>query len=149
MQTLRSRRRPSLGMLTTLVALATIATACGSDETMAPEPSHTPSSAKLFVNDVDVSADLVLEAGALTVVEVRYYDDHGDEITGIEEHHYAGLAFTPGTLATAVAQADAHFFLDVTAQAGAGAGSVMVGYGHDEAADELTFGPFPVTVVVP
>jgi hypothetical protein len=35
----------------------------------------------------------------------------------------------------------------VTAQAGAGTGSVMVGYGHDEAADELEFPAIDVTVV--
>ncbi|HEX5005162.1 MAG TPA: hypothetical protein VFV65_07585 [Gemmatimonadales bacterium] len=131
------------------LAVVTLSLAgCESDEPAAPE-SHTPESAKLFVNDVDVSADLLLAAGAMTTVEVRFYDAHGDQITGIEDHHYAGLVFTPTALATAVGQVDAHFFLDVTAQAAAGTGTVMVGYGHDVDADELAFGPFPVTVEIP
>lgn len=132
-----------------LAALALTLSACDSDEPAAPEGGHTPASAKIFVNDVDVSANLELAADATTIVEVRFYDDEDEEITGIEEHHYAGLVFTPTTLAVAAVQADAHFFLDVTAQSDAGVGTVMVGYGHEEAADELTFGPFPVTVVEP
>lgn len=35
----------------------------------------------------------------------------------------------------------------VTGQDVPGNGTVMVGYGHDEAADELSFGPFDVTVL--
>ena len=131
-----------------LAAVALTLSACDSDEPAAPE-GHTPESAKIFVNDVDVSANLELAGDATTIVEVRFYNDEDEEITGIEEHHYAGLVFTPTTLATAAVQADAHFFLDVTAQSAAGTGTVMVGYGHEEAADELTFGPFPVTVLEP
>jgi len=128
-----------------VLALAFAIGACSSDEAVAPE-NHTPASAKLFVNDVDMTSDLVLPAGAVTTVEVRFYAADGDEITGISDTHYAGLAFTPAALATGVGQVDAHFFIDVTAQGSAGTGTVSVGYGHDAAADELTFGPFPVTV---
>ena len=44
---------------------------------------------------------------------------------------------------------DNHYAFDVTAQAGAGTGTVLVGWGHEAAADDLSFGPFPVTVAVP
>ena len=79
-------------------------------------------------------------------VEVRFIHD-GEVITGIEGEHHAGLTFTPGTLATVASVTDHNFQKDVTGQATPGAGSVSVGYGHDEAADELSFGPFDVIVV--
>lgn len=130
------------------LAAATLLGACGEGE--APtEHSHTPASAKLFVNDVDVSADLLLEAGTVTRVEVRFYHDDGDEILGTELDHYAALNFTPGTLATPVMLVDNHYAFDVTAQAGAGTGTVLVGWGHEAVADDLSFGPFPVTIAVP
>lgn len=129
--------------------LATIALAgCGEDEAAAPH-DHTPASAKLFVNDVDVSTDLLLVAGTVTRVEVRFYHDDGDEILGTELDHYAALTFTPGALGTPVMLVDNHFAFDVTAQAGAGTGTVLVGWGHEAAADDLSFGPFPVTVAIP
>ena len=146
MHTTTIRRRLSLGAVALLVTMVGILTACSSDETTAPETGHTPASVKLFVNDVDVTADLVLAADATTRVEVRFYDDHGDLITGIEEHHHTAMTFTPSTLAVAASVPDHNFQLDVTAQSTSGAGTVMVGYGHDAAADELTFGPFTVTV---
>lgn len=143
-----ARRSRLLALAPVALAAATFLGACSDDE--APtEPSHTPASAKLFVNDVDVTSDLVLTAGAVTRVEVRFYHDDGDPITGIEDGHYAGLTFTPEALATPVMTVDHHFQFDVTAQAAAGTGTVMVGYGHDAAADVLSFGPFPVTVAVP
>lgn len=128
-----------------VAVLALVLGGCNSDEAAAPA-NHTPASAKLFVNDVDMTANLVLPAGAVTQVEVRYYAMDGDPILGIEAQHFAGLTFTPDTLATPAAVVDQHFFFDVTAQAAPGTGTVMVGYGHDVAADELSFGPFPVTV---
>ncbi len=63
-------------------------------------------------------------------------------------HAAAPLTFTPADLATTAEVADHHFQKDITAGAEPGTGTYMVGYGHDEAADELTFGPFDVMVVV-
>jgi len=118
---------------------------CSSDEAAAPY-DHTPASAKLFVNDVDVTANLILPAGAVTRVEVRFYHDDGDEITGTEADHYAALTFTAPALATPAAVVGHHFQFDVTAQAVAGTGTVTVGWGHEPAADDLSFGPTAVTV---
>lgn len=129
--------------------LAFAAVLGGCNEEAAAPHDHTPASAKLFVNDVDVSANLLLDAGAVTRVEVRFYHDDGDEILGTELDHYAALNFTPGALGTPVILVDNHYAFDVTAQAAAGTGTVMVGWGHEVAADDLSFGPFPVTVAVP
>lgn len=145
----RTARRVLTRLLLPSALLAVVSLgACSDDEAAAPH-DHTPASAKLFVNDVDVSANLLLEAGAVTRVEVRFYAQDGDEILGTELDHFAALNFTAGTLATPVMLVDNHYAFDVTAQAGAGTGTVLVGWGHEAAADDLSFGPFPVTVAVP
>ena len=131
--------------LSDLLIALTLA-ACGSDEP-APEEGHTPADAALFVGGVDVSAALVLPAGETERVEVRFLDDQGDVITGIEGDHHTKLAFTPAALATTAIVDGQNFQKDVTAQADPGSGTVTVGYGHAEDADELEFGPHDVTVV--
>ena len=131
---------------TTLLLAALAFAACGEDET-GPEEGHTPETATLFIDGVAVTDGLILPAGEQVRVEVRFLDEHGEVITGIEDEHFASLTFTPATLATVAGVADHHFQHDVTAQAGAGTGSVVVGYGHDEAADELEFPAIDVTVV--
>jgi len=136
--------RPAL--TSTAIFLTAIAFAgCGDDET-APDEGHTPDAAALFVNGTDVSDGLVLPAGETVRVEVRFIHD-GEFITGIEGEHHAGLTFSPGTLAIVASVADHNFQKDVIGQSSPGTGEVRVGYGHDEAADELSFGPFPVGVV--
>ena len=143
-----ARRALTRLLLPSALLGAVVLGACGEDEAAAPH-GHTPASAKLFVNDVDVSANLLLGAGEVTRVEVRFYHDDGDEILGTELDHFAALNFTPGALATPVMLVDNHYAFDVTGQAGAGTGTVLVGWGHEVAADDLSFGPFPVTVAVP
>lgn len=140
-----TRRMLTRFLVAPVAALTLTIGGCSSDEAAAPH-DHTPASAKLFVNNVDVTANLVLPAGAVTRVVVKFYHDDGDEITGTEADHYAALTFTPGALATPVAVVDHHYQFDVTAQASAGVGTVLVGWGHEVAADDLTFGPSPVTV---
>jgi hypothetical protein len=129
-------------VLLTALALA----ACGGDETE-PDEGHTPEDAALFVNGTEVTDGLVIPAGETIRVEVRFLDHDGEVIAGIESDHHAGLTFIPTTLAAVASVADLNFQKDVTGQSTAGAGTVTVGYGHDEAADELSFGPIPVSVV--
>ena len=74
----------------TAILLAVLAFAgCGDDET-APEEGHTPDDAALFVNGVDVSDGLVLPAGEVVRVEVRFLHE-GEVVTGIEDDHHAGM----------------------------------------------------------
>jgi hypothetical protein len=138
-------RRFTAPYLPVLLVALTLA-ACGNNEPP-PEEGHTPVDAALFVGGVDVSAGLILPAGETVRVEVRFLNDQGDVITGIEADHQTRLTFTPAALATTASVDGLNFQKDVTAQADLGIGSVMVGYGHDEAADELEFGPIDVTVV--
>lgn len=128
------------------LALTAALTACGGDGT-SPEEGHTPASAAVFVGSFDVTDPMVLPSGEMVRVELKFYDEEGEEITGIEATHFASLAFTPSTLATVADVEGEPFRKDVTGGAGAGSGMYSVGYGHDETADELTFGPFDARVV--
>jgi len=128
------------------LVLALFVAACDSNEAP-PEEGHHPHSAALFLDGVDVTDDLVLPAGETVRVEVRFYDDVGNQITGIEDEHFAALTFTPSTLATTADVDGNHFLKDVTAQGEIAEGTYSIGYGHDAAADEESFGPYAVRVV--
>jgi hypothetical protein len=128
------------------VAFALTLAACSDDEQPAEE-SHHPHSAGIFVAGAEVTDALVLPVGETVRVEIKFFNDEGDEITGIEDEHFGTLTFTPTTLATTADVADHHFQKDVTAGAEPGTGSYTIGYGHDEAADEESFGPYPASVV--
>ena len=129
------------------LALVAGLSACGGDET-SPEEGHTPASAAVFVGGTDVTDALVIPSGEAVRVEVKFYDQHGEEIIGIDATHFASLTFTPSALATVADVDGEHFQKDVTGGAEAGTGTYSVGYGHDEAADELTFGPYDASVVL-
>ena len=78
--------------------------------------------AALFVDGADVSDGLILLAGEPIRVEVRFLDDEGQEITGIEDEHHTALTFTPATLATVASVDGQNFQKDVTGQAEPGTG---------------------------
>ena len=117
--------------------------ACGDE---VGEAGHTPHDAQLLVGSAVVTPNVTLQAGQTVRVEVRFLADDGDVIPDLDTEHFAALTFAPASLATVATVAGQRFFFDVTAQAGAGVGTLHVGYGHDAAADGLSFGPFNVTV---
>ena len=127
-----------------LVAALLLAAACGSDET-APTEDHTPATYSLLVNDSAQTAPYVLTAGEPSRVRIKFFNAAGEDLDDVEAEHFAGLTFSPTYLATATRLADHHFQFDVTAPS-AGSGTVQVGYGHDDAADETTFDPVAVNV---
>jgi hypothetical protein len=141
--------RLSRHSLTRLLVPATFAFAlagCSSNETGPGPDQHDPAYARLYVNGVDETDNLILAAGAVTRVQIRFYLADSTEETTIESTHFSSLTFTPTALATPASVTDHHWQWDVTGQATPGAGTVMVGFGHDALADEKSFGPFPVTV---
>jgi len=125
-----------------LLALTAVA-GCGTEPAA---EDHTPASARLFTTTGEITSNVVLTPGVTTRIEVRFYHDDGDQITDIEAEHYASLTFSPSTLAAVTAVSGHHFQFDVTPVASGATGTVSVGYGHDSAADELSFGPFSVSV---
>ena len=129
--------------MTPLLLAPFVVSAC--DE-MAPEEGHHPHSAKLFVGGTELTPDIVLVANGPVRVEVRFFAEDGDDISdAIEVDHFTSLTFTPGTLATVTDVLGASFQKNLAVGAPA-TGTVTIGYGHDAAADEESFGPFTVTV---
>ncbi len=135
-------RSLSLAGLALLVAVAGCSTEPAAED-------HTPASARLFSGSTELTPTVTLAPGVTTRIEIHFYHDTGEEITGIEDVHFASLTFSPSTLATVTAVSGHHFQFDVTPQGSAGTGTVTVGFGHDELADELSLGPFSVTVTAP
>ena len=130
-----------------LTIAATTLIACDEDEVAGTGGHGTPVDAQLFAGTVELTPDVELPEGQTVRVEVRFLDDHGHVIEGLEEGHYTKVVFDPTTLATATQVPDQRFFIDVDVLASDGTtGTVSVGYGHSEAADEDTF-PFAVTIV--
>jgi hypothetical protein len=127
-----------------LVGALLLAAACGSDET-APAEDHTPATYNLIVDDVPQAAPYALTAGQTSRVQIKFFNAAGEDLDDVEADHFAGLTFNPIALGTATRLADHHFQFDVTAPS-AGSGTLQVGYGHDDAADEKTFNPVAVTV---
>lgn len=93
-----------------LIVVAAIP-ACGGDEATNPDHGHTPASIKLFTStgqELNL-ANVVLPAGQTTRVEVRFFADDGDPITGLEAGHDVALTFSPAALASAAAVATEKF----------------------------------------
>lgn len=136
-----------LKLILATTAFAFTLSACS--DTEAPAGHSTPESVKLF--DAETHTELpqpyALPSGTTTRVEVHYYDADGEDINDeLIAEHFTSLTFDPGTFATVTSVTDAKFQRDVLVNADPGATSQLtVGYGHDEAADSQSFGPFTVT----
>ena len=126
------------------LAGALLLAACGGDET-APVESHTPQTYNLIVNDVPQTSPYVLPAGGTSRVQIKFFNKDGDDLDDVEAEHFGRLTFSPTSLATATRLADHHFQFDVTAP-NAGSGTLQVGFGHDDTADEKIFSPVNVNV---
>jgi hypothetical protein len=131
-----------LAVFTTAAAL-TLATGCG-DETQAPAEDHTPVSFTVLIDGTETAAPFSLTEGQTVRVQLKFANAAGEDLDEVEATHFAGLTFTPSSLATATRLADHHFQFDVTGGA-PGTGTVQVSYGHDELADEHSFTPAAVT----
>ena len=134
-----------------LVPFIAVAVAgCSDDE--APAGSHgTPATVRVFnvADGSELTEPLQLPAGATTRVEVRFYDADGTLLNqDLAAEHHTSLTFAPAEFATAAEVTGEVFQRDVTVAASGGAtATVTVGYGHDVAADERSFGPFDVHAV--
>ena len=125
-------------------AFAGALAACGGDETQ-PSEDHTPHTYHLIINGEEVSAPYTFVAGQVVRVQIKFFNKAGEDLDDVESSHFGGLTFNPTSLAT-VARVGAHNFqFDVTVGA-QGSGTVVVSFGHDEAADEESFPAEAVTV---
>jgi hypothetical protein len=118
--------------------------ACGGTE--APSlTDHTPVTYNLLVNNVAVSAPYSFTAGQTARVRIEFFNAEQQDLDPVEGEHFGGLTFNPTSLATVTRVSSHNYQFDVTGGT-AGTGTLQVGYGHDEQADEVTFDPAPVTV---
>jgi hypothetical protein len=120
-----------------------VATACSDNE--APSEDHTPAAYSIQVDDVPVSAPYTFVEGQTVRVRIKFFNAAGEDLDEVEESHFGGLTFQPASLATAARVADLNYQFDVTTGT-PGTGTLRVGYGHSEAADEHTFPAVAVTV---
>ena len=121
--------------------------ACGGDE-VTSITDHTPVTYNLLVNDVAVSEPYTFTAGQTVRVRIKFFNAEQQDLDPAEGEHFGGLTFNPVSLATVARVTGHNFQFDVTGGT-AGAGTLQVGYGHDELADEETFTPGSVTIAGP
>jgi len=126
-------------------ALAGVLASCGGDETQ-PTEDHTPARYNLLVDGQDVSA-LTFTEGEIVRVQIKFFNQAGDDLDDVESSHFGGLAFNPTSLAASVNRVPGHNYqFDVTAGT-PGTGTLQVSYGHEDPPDETTLMPLaPVTV---
>lgn len=126
-------------------AALVLLSACGEDETQ-PTESHTPTSYNIVVNDVPQTEPYVLSAGETSRVRIKFFNAAGEDLDDVEAEHFAGLSFNPSSLAVVSRLADHHYQFDVTPPA-VGSGTLQVGFGHSDAADEKVFPAVAVNVL--
>jgi hypothetical protein len=119
--------------------------ACGDSETAPAADDHTPVSYTILLDDTGATAPYTLTEGRTVRIRIKFLNAASEDLDAVEGEHFAGLTFTPASLATVAAVADHHFQFDVTG-ATSGTGTLQVGFGHDALADETTFPPAAVTV---
>ncbi len=133
------------------LAVTVLLGACGNSTESDPEAGHTPASAKLFYagTDTELTPDIELVSGTTSRVEVRFYAADGDLIT-IPAGHQTAVILADDGFGTVQAVVGEAFQRDIDVTASAGTSTTLtIGYGHDAAADELTFGPFTVSAIGP
>jgi hypothetical protein len=123
-----------------VIALA----ACGGNEPQAL-PDHTPRSYSLMIEGVPVSEPYTFVSGSMVRVRIKFFNAAQEDLDAVEAEHFGGLTFNPTSRASAVRVPDHHYQFDVTGGV-PGSGSVTVGFGHDDMADEVSFPVAPVSV---
>lgn len=131
-----------------LALAVSVAAGCGGDETAPPAEDHTPVSFQVLVNDTPLTAPYSFTSGQTVLVRLKFVNAAGEDLDDVESSHFAGFTFEPASLATVTRVTGHNYQLNVTGEA-AGAGTVTVGFGHDELADEHSFDPVNVTVTDP
>ena len=137
---------PLLRIFLVPAALSGLLVSCGGDETGTED--HTPFDYTVSIDGAPVEAPYELVFGETVLVRVQFFNEAGDNLDSVEDSHFAGLTFDPGSLATATRVADHNYQFNVTANT-VGAGTVVISFGHNEEADETEFEAIPINVVPP
>jgi hypothetical protein len=127
-----------------LLVTALLVTAC-SDNEAPPAEDHKPTTYSIQINDVPVSAPYSFVAGQTVRVRIKFFNAAQEDLDEVEDSHFGGLTFEPASLATVVRVPDHNYQFDVTG-ATPGTGTLQVGYGHEDDADEYILPAAAVTV---
>ena len=125
--------------------LAGVVAACGDDESPAGTEDHTPVTYTVLVDGTETAPPFTLTEGQSVDVQLKFFNAEDEDLDEVESEHFGGLTFAPTSLAT-VTRDPLHNYRFTVTGGTAGAGTVQVSYGHDEAADETSFDPVAVTV---
>lgn len=134
--------RRVLGLPLTLVTV--LAAACGSDETQAAD-DHTPTTYNVVINEIAATAPYNFTVGQTVRVRLKLFNVAGEDLDAVEAEHFAAISFNPSDLVTIARVPGHNYQFDVTGNT-AGTGTMLVTYGHDEQADEVTLDPAEVNV---
>jgi hypothetical protein len=118
---------------------------CGGDETQPTGSEHTPVSYTLSIDGVQMSPPYNFRVEQTVRVRLHLLNEAGEDLDDVESSHFARLTFEPSTLASAVRTAEHHYQFDVTGST-VGTGTITVGFGHDDAAEETTLPAKAVSV---
>jgi hypothetical protein len=140
--TVKTLHRPLSGLA---IAAVLLFAACGDDETAPPAEDHTPVSYTVFIDDIQATAPYTFIQGQTVRVRLKFLNQASEDLDDIEADHFAGFTLDPASLATVTRVTDHNYEFDVTGGT-PGTGTVTVGFGHDELADEHTFTPVDVFV---
>jgi hypothetical protein len=127
-----------------LLLTAFLTAACGDNEAP-PAEDHVPTSYSMTINDVQASPPYTFTSGETVRVRLTFRNAASENLDEVEDSHFAGLTFEPGSRATVVRVAENNYQFDVTGGS-SGTGTLQVSYGHDAAADEHIFDEEPVTI---
>jgi hypothetical protein len=137
--------QPFLRCFVAAGAAAGLLTACGDDET-GPTEDHTPVRYEVLIDGQAATAPYTFTVGQTARVQLKFFNAADEDLDDVESSHFGGLTFNPPTMATVARVIGHNYQLDVTAD-DEGAGTLTVGYGHDEAAAEQQFPAEDVNVV--
>jgi hypothetical protein len=125
-------------------AAAGLLAACGGDETTGTE-DHTPVRYEVLM-PAPADGPFEFVVGETVRVQLKFFNAADEDLDDVESSHFGGLTFNPTSVVTVARVIGHNYQFDVTGTA-EGSGTVTVGYGHDEAADEQTFPAANFTVV--
>jgi hypothetical protein len=132
-----------------LFVLLALATGCGggSDST-APAADHTPTTYSLIVNGIPKTAPYTLTTKQQVTVQIKFFNAAGEDLDAVEAEHFGGLTLNPDGLGTVTRVTDHHYQFIVVASPTPVSGTLTVRFGHDESANEVSFDPAPLGVIV-
>ena len=125
--------------------MTVLAAACGSDEPAATD-DHTPVTYNVSINSIAATAPYTFTVGQTARVRLQLFNAAQESLDDVEAEHFAAISFNPSDLVTIARVPGHNYQFDVTGNT-AGTGTMLVTFGHDEQADEVTLDP-PGAVIV-